>query len=124
MMPKLTKNAFEAWWQFTSDRAQAAKNSHSVLIELMAQYRKLSIAEQEVLNGIFCEWVNSADDFKRFDALAMIEEFGITSCIHSLTRRHAQLQTSTTPDAPYELAKIDRMLQRLTHGAGKGDLSS
>lgn len=124
MIPKVTKTAFEAWWQSTNDRAQAAKNSHSAMIELIAQYRKLSSAEQEVLNNIFCEWIDSADDFKRFDALAMVEEFRITSCIHGLIRRRAQLQSSTTPDAPYELAKIDRMLQRLTHGAGRGDLSS
>jgi hypothetical protein len=105
---------FNEWWTATSIQAQAEKNSHGALMKLIELYRSLPVSEQALLDRLFSDWVFSSDEAKRFDALAMIDQFVIRGCVPALKRYQAQLcEASAKPETPYELSKVQRILARL-----------
>jgi hypothetical protein len=102
---------FDKWWHATNDRELAAKNSHGALLQLIKVYEGLTDSERLLLDQLFCEWIESGDEFKRFDALAMVDRFGIRSCMSALQHYQHRLRKATAPDTPYEVAKVEKILK-------------
>lgn len=96
--------------------AQASKQSHAAVLELSRRYRLLDPQERAVVDELLAEWVESEDETMRFDALALVDAHGIRSAVPALRRLAARLEESTAPGAPYEWAKVNRVIALLGTG--------
>jgi len=107
------REAMESYRRAADAEASARKDSQDVLDRLQAIYGKFDPSEKTLANRVLLEWLLSADEGKRFDALALTHEFRIAEALpvlHTLTQR---LKKSTAPSAPYELEKVNRIMERL-----------
>jgi hypothetical protein len=102
-----------AQWADADRRSREVKDSQSALIELFAHYRALSPGDRLVVNDLLAELAESSEESVRFDVLALISEFGITSALPALRRLADMLEHSDDPGALYEWAKVNRMIARL-----------
>ena len=94
-------------------REMARKNSQGALMELMDLYERFEAEERELADKVIAEWIRSDNKRKRFDALALVDPFGIRAAIGELRSEEVELVGRTDPEAPYELAKVRRILERL-----------
>lgn len=101
-------------WRTLSDRSVAAKESQCAVLELVDRYRKLSPDERSVVDRILGEAVLSDEEWQRFDALALINEFQISSALPALDKLADRLEESDRPGAPFELKKVRRIVARLS----------
>jgi len=107
----------DSWLQRQEEdiaRAQAAKQSQDALTSIAARYRCLSPEERRVVDDVLVEQLGSDNEIVRFVALALIEDFRITSALPSLRRLAESLETQHRPGAPYEWAKVNRIIGKLT----------
>jgi hypothetical protein len=107
------RRQFETWWAGTDAREVARKNSQGALLELMTFYEKLDGADRIMADQVLGEWVTSDNDRKRFDALAMVDQFRIRSAVPQLRALESAIAKRSGHEAPYELAKVRRILERL-----------
>ena len=77
-------------------------------------YRGLTDAELSAADDLLIEWAQSDDVKKRFDALALIDEFSIVAAIPALRTLAEEFEDSAEPSAPYDWAKVNRIIGRLT----------
>jgi len=110
------REKLEAWWLATDAREVARKNSQGALLALMDFYEALEPDERALADQVFAEWIGSGNDRKRFDALAMVDRFRILAASAQLRIAEAEIATRQDHEAPYELAKVRRVLDRLTNG--------
>lgn len=113
-------NDVRAMWSRIRDEAdaaaQASKNSHGAVLELSQRYKSLDPQQREIVDEILTEWVLSDDETKRFDALALIDEYRVRSALAALRTLAARLEGGTGPGAPYEWAKVNRIIAALADG--------
>lgn len=93
--------------------ASEAKDSQSAVIELSRRYGNLSPDEKVEVDNLLAEWVLSDDGRLRFDALALIRDHSIRSSLPSLRTLQDRLERATEPSAPYEWAKVNRLIGHL-----------
>lgn len=101
---------WEAFRERAEREAVAAKNAQAVVFELSRQYAALDGSERSEVDLLLADWIESDDEAKRFDALALVEMHEIASAAPALRALAARLEASTTPGAPYEWAKVNRVL--------------
>ena len=115
-----------AWIRFceeTTNRYTRAKDAQGSLDVIAARYDRLSHAERDVVNRLLIEQLTpsgpvSGDPWylgenARFDALFLVERFAIVSAVPTLRQLAAWLEDQTTPGAPYEWARVNRILGSL-----------
>lgn len=107
------RDRFEKYWSDLDRDAAARKDSHSAVFELFDFYTKLDKDERAMADRVIAEWVGSPDPRRRFDALALADQFRIAATVPNLQALEAELQERTDPEAPYELAKVRRILSRI-----------
>ena len=95
---------------------EGTKDAQGVTLELAKRYRALSSSERQTVDQILAEWALSSDEVLRFDALSLIDEFRIESALPSLRRLAKILEEADNPGAPYEWAKVNRIIGRLAAG--------
>jgi hypothetical protein len=100
-------------WRDTVRRFTDARDAQGAILELFRQYERLSPAERREIDSLLAESLGSSDEDVRFDALALIDEYRIASTLPQLQSLASRLLTETTPGAPFELAKVQRLLDRL-----------
>jgi hypothetical protein len=96
------------------DEAAALKHSQMALAKLLTWYRGLSSDERRLADSVLDEWIISESEAVRFDALALIDEFKVTTATSALRRLADRLGSSPAAGAPFELKKIERVLRDLT----------
>jgi hypothetical protein len=104
----------------TSDRAAASKDPNAALPIIAAMYAQLSDDERAVINELLVEQLApdepvagapwSVGESARFLPLFLIREFGIASALPGLRVLADWLETQDTPGAPYEWAKVNRVI--------------
>jgi hypothetical protein len=107
----------ERWlegWSELNHRSRAAKDSQSAVLALAERYRSLDPDERGIVDEMLGAAVLSDEEWRRFDALALIDEFRIASALSSLRMLTRKLETAADPGAPYELKKVHRIMFRLT----------
>jgi len=107
----------QAWMRFrdeVSARAMENKQSQEAVLALAARYRSLSGEERIVVDDMLAEQLGSEDETVRFDALALIADFEIRSTVPALRRLADWLESQAWPGAPYEWAKVNRVIRALT----------
>jgi hypothetical protein len=93
--------------------AREQKISQAAILELSHHYRLLSSDDRRVVDELLAEWILDDGENKRFDALALISEHRVVSATSALHRLAERLTVSTAPGAPFELAKVNRILDTL-----------
>lgn len=98
--------------------ARESKNPQAVVVELSRRYGDLSPNDRVVVDELIADWVLAEDEAKRFDALALIAEHRIRTAAAAVRELCRRLETSDEPSAPYEWAKANRVLGRVTEAGG------
>ncbi len=93
--------------------AAAQKDPQLALDQLCALYKKFDASERAMAGRVLAEWVLAADVGKRFDALAIVEEYRVLDVAPTLRNLASRLAKSTDPGAPFELQKVQRVLSTL-----------
>jgi hypothetical protein len=112
-MSGLSRRDFEDLWARLDAEAQAAKFSHEALLRLTEFYRRLDQEDRRVVDEVLASWVLEGDERRRFDALALIDEFEIRSALPALQGHLARLADAVGPSVPTDRAKLERMIAHL-----------
>ncbi len=108
------RSRVEAAWAIIDREADARKDSHGAVFALESLYRGLTDEERLAADQLLLEWAASSDAKKRFDALALIDEFSIVAALPVLRRLAQGFEDSTEPSSPSDWAKVNRIIGRLT----------
>jgi hypothetical protein len=112
-MSQLSRTDFEALWLRLDEEAQAAKFSHGATMRLTEYYKTLAPQDRLVVDDTLVSWVGGGDSRRRFDALALIDEFEIRSALPALETELERLSHATGPSVPTDRAKLERLIARL-----------
>jgi hypothetical protein len=105
------------WTNFreqASEEAIEAKDSQSALFALYAYYKSLTGEERLIIDRLLAEQLGGDDEDVWFDALAVIREFRVTSALPALRELADRLESAHGPSAPYDWAKVNRLIGYLT----------
>jgi hypothetical protein len=114
------RKQMETFRNSVDKEARALKDSQLALTWLYDFYRKLDVSERSMADRVLIAWALSQDENLRFDALALIDEYKVTAAIPALWSLAERLGSSSTPGAPYELQKVNRILLGLGTGPHSG----
>lgn len=109
-----------SYWQAAEEEAKSMKDSYVVLDRLYALYKKFDAEERTMANQVLAEWTLSDSEKLRFDALALIDDFHVVPAIPTLRELAIRLESAKTPESPYELKKVKRIIKDLDE-RGKKD---
>lgn len=119
MTPDEFRDALEKFREEVNREAMASKSSHDAFVQLSNLYARFDADERGMADRIIADWLASDDDGKRWDAEALIQEHGIESALPQLRALAERLEDETDPSAPYEWAKVNRIVGQLVErGAG------
>ena len=96
-----------------SARAIANKQSHEAVLAMAARYRSLSDSDRATVDELLAEQLISEHETVRFDAIALVADFKITSALPALRRLAGWLESQQFAGAPYEWAKANRVIGQL-----------
>jgi hypothetical protein len=102
-----------------SARALAAKDPQSAIGVLEHLYDSLTEQERQLADPVIICWATSDDPILRFDGLALIARFEISSALPALRRLADCLENAPGPSAPYDWAKVNRIIGRLTSASSE-----
>lgn len=109
----MTADVRDLWLQREREdlaRAIESKQSHEALLSITARYRGLAAEDRPVIDELLAEQLGSEDETARFIALALIQDFKIRSTLPALRQLADWLEAQTWPGAPYEWAKVNRII--------------
>jgi hypothetical protein len=95
------------------EEAEADKCPQRAVVLLSQKYGELTGSDRRSIDKVLAEWTLSSDEGKRFDALAIIFDYKILSMLPTLRRLMSMLSESTTVSAPFERAKVVRVIEAL-----------
>lgn len=93
-------------------RAAAAKDSMDAVTRLSERYAALADDERTAVDAELADWLCSNDESLRYDALFLIATHDIRTTEPALRALADRLEVESTPGAPYEWAKVNRLLAR------------
>lgn len=109
----------EAWLRLRDESIRdgiGSKQITDALLALIAAYKTLSAEERTVIDQLLIDQLTSNSESTRFDALALIREFQITSALSNLFALIARLEQLQSPGSPFEHAKVRRLISDLSDG--------
>jgi hypothetical protein len=102
-----------AYRDYSDEVNVASKSSPFVVLDLIKLYRTLSADERHEIDKLLEEQLGSDDASIRFDSMAVIGEFRITSAIPGLRDLAARLKDIEGPHARHEREKAQSLIQKL-----------
>lgn len=105
--------AMNAYRKAVDQEARELKDSYLALEKLHSLYRELETEERALADRVVAEWLLSDDEGLRFDALVLVDDFKIVKAVSALRELSRRLGSTTTPGAPYEQQRIDRVIREL-----------
>lgn len=115
MTPEELRQALESFRDQANREAVASKTSHEAYIELTALYGRFDSDERAIAETVLIDWLESDDESKRWDAEALIRDHRVIAAIPALRALADMLEESDEPGAPYEWAKVNRLLGHLAN---------
>jgi hypothetical protein len=94
------------------------KDSYLAVDRLSALYEEFNDSERALADEVLCEWVLSENEAIRFDAMALIRQFGVFAAVPALRRRGGRLEGASEPGAPFEREKVEALIDELTSDTG------
>jgi len=119
-MTGLTVDGWDALRRRISSDAIAEKDSQGALFALFEVYRRLDTADRAVVERWMGREALLGEEVDRFDAIAMIREFRVVSALAGLRQLEERLMGSDSPGAPFERAKVGRLIAYLERGSRDG----
>ncbi len=107
----------ESWLEHQREdlaHAQYLKDPSVALERITARYRNQPADKRAVIDELLAEQLSSDDETIMFIALSLIEDFRITSTLPALRKLADRLEHGTNPGAPYEWAKVNRIIATLS----------
>ncbi len=101
-------------WERANRQATAHKKSQLAVFMLEDFYVSLPVEHRPEANEVLIAWALGDDLTKRFDALALIDRFEIGAAIPALRALADRFEQADGPSAPYDWAKVNRILASLT----------
>jgi len=120
MDPDEFRTEMEAYRADVESEAHAARDSFLAYQRLQTLYRRFDLEERRLASVVIADWALSEDETKRWDALALIDDFAIASALPALRSLADRLESSDDPGAPYEWAKVNRVIGTLALAADGG----
>ena len=117
MNMKEFRREMEAYWERIDREFMEKKESHGSVMELMKLYRRFDDDEETMAKHVIVEWLRSAEPRKQFDALALVDQFVIVEALPTLRELQAEAEERTDHEAPYEWARLNRIVGRLTQAS-------
>lgn len=96
-----------------STQAIAAKDSQAAVFRLRDRFAQLNEEEWEEAKQVVLRWIASSDESERFDGLYLVDEFAIADALPALRQLADVCERSNEPAAPYDWAKVNRIIGRL-----------
>lgn len=112
-MTGLTVDGWDALRRRISSNAIAEKGSQGALFALFEVYRRLDTADRAVVERWMGNEALLGEEVDRFDAIAMIREFRVVSALAGLRQLEDRLVGIASPGAPFERAKVGRLVAYL-----------
>jgi hypothetical protein len=97
-------------WEDAHKEYVSEKDSQGVLAVLAERYRQLEVGDKAVVDGVVGDALLSDQEWRRYDALFLVKEFGIRSATESLKALAQRLAEDQRPGAPFEFAKVQRIV--------------
>lgn len=85
-------------------------------MQLSHRYTLLQSNERAIVDVVLAEWLESADETKRFDAESLIWDHRIGTAMPALKALARRLERSKAPGAPYELKMVQKIINALAAG--------
>lgn len=117
-MSEDVKERWRTMWAEVDRRHVEAKDSQGATAELFGRYAELNDAERKQVNEILFEALEKGSESERYDALAIVNRFHVVEGLEPLRRLAIRLQLDHAPGAPFELAKVQRFIDRLEESSG------
>jgi hypothetical protein len=114
MTDRNVRALLESEWLRISSEAERAKNSQGAVSDLMDLFRGLPDVDRRIAEEVLMDWAQSTDPKKRYDGLLLIDELSVTSAIPMLKQLANRLKGERDPSSPFDLAKVNRILERLS----------
>lgn len=89
------------------------KDPNEAIPRAIARYRCLSDRDRSVIDEVLTQQIESPEEDTRFVALALVDACRISSATEALHRLRTWLTEQSSPGAPYEVAKVERILGTL-----------
>jgi hypothetical protein len=94
--------------------AREVKDSNRAVLYFENFFRSIQEADQPEAEEIVAEWaLCEEDEARRFVALAVIDDLRIVSALPSLRVLQERFECADGPSAPYDWAKVNRIIGRL-----------
>lgn len=100
-------------WAEVGRRHEESKDNQGAIVQLLECYVSLDAQSRAEADRAIFEALLGEDETKRYDALAIINAFQLQDAIPHLLELAARLQLTDTPGAPFELAKVERIIAKL-----------
>ena len=113
MTPDEIRAEWSAFRESMNAQALAAKESQAALFRLFDRYQSLPASERPIIDELLAEQLLSLDETDRFDAVALIDKFAITSALPALRTLADRLEGEAQVGAPYEWTKVNRVIGKL-----------
>jgi hypothetical protein len=112
-MLEVMRNSLETARREAEAEGQESKEAMLPIERLRDAYSRFTPSEQVLGEQVLAEWLDSDDENRRFDALALIDEFRVVAMAPALGRLADRLRESRAPGASFEREKIGRIMDRL-----------
>jgi hypothetical protein len=119
MSPDEFRQALYRYWEELYQRGKELKDPYVPLVALRSLYSKLDADQRSLANEVLGEWALSDSTARRYDALALISEFKVTTAlpvVEELMRRFAK---ATGPSARHDLDHARRLAAKLMEHQGQ-----
>lgn len=110
------RREMESYRRDVDAEARSFKDPWIALERLRSLYARFDIPERQMADRVLAEWVLSQDENLRFDALALIRDLRVVTALPALRILAVRLSSSPAPSAPFELKKVNRLVQELATG--------
>jgi hypothetical protein len=107
------RDLLEATRRTAESEGRVLKEATLPLVRLRDAYSRFTSSEQALAGRVLAEWLESDDENRRFDALALIDEFRVAAAVPALGWLADRLRQSRASGAPFERERIDRILAAL-----------
>lgn len=76
-------------------------------------YAGLDQDDRAVVDQVLSDWIVSEDPRRRFDAESLVDHFAIRAVLPAVRSARDALRNATGPSAPFDRAKIERIIRKL-----------
>jgi hypothetical protein len=104
---------FNGFRRIVEEEATSRRDPYHALERLHQFYERLNAEQRAAADETIATWLGSSVEAQRFDALVLIEDYGIRSAVPALQELLVSLRSIPGPAAAFESQKVERILARL-----------